>query len=278
MDWIELYNPTDEAVDIAGYYISDELEEPYKYKIPLDSSKTIIPPHGHLLLWADDMLEGGSLHLNFKLSKDGEIVVLSNPEKDLIDRVAFKRQGRDISYGRNISDNKECLYYTEPTPGKLNNTKGYHSLKISNFIKTYFSNKILFYFILSFIIVLIIIIIIFYFLNKQLKKSKEKLQLKNNELKRLSRDYKTIINSNHDALFIIANKNGKLFYSHINPAYKRLVGISSKEILNKNPKDVFGIEQGAQLEAYYKKCISRQEPLSYEIELALPSGKKVIHT
>lgn len=277
-DWIELYNPSNKAVDIAGYYISDELEDSYKYRFPVTSNQTIIPPHGYLILWADDMPEKGPLHLNFKLSKDGEVIVFSNPEKGIVDSVTFRRQERNISYGRNIAGNEEWLYYTEPTPGKINDSKGYPSLRISNLIKTYYSNKIIFYFILFFIIALFIIIITFYLLNRKLKYSKEKLQLKNNEIKRLSRDYKTIINSNHDALFIISKQKDELFYTHINPAYKSLVGISSKEIINKNPKEVFGKTQGTQLEAFYRKCISSQEPLSYEIELDLPTVQKVIHT
>jgi len=31
-DWIEIYNPTKQAIDLAGYYISDNPKKPLKYK------------------------------------------------------------------------------------------------------------------------------------------------------------------------------------------------------------------------------------------------------
>lgn len=53
-DWLELYNPNDTAVDVAGYYISDDDEDRYKWMIPNVSPElTTIPVNGFLILFAD---------------------------------------------------------------------------------------------------------------------------------------------------------------------------------------------------------------------------------
>ncbi len=73
-DWIELFNTSSDTVSLAGMFLSDELMPKQKWKIP---AKTVIPPRGYLLVWADeDTLDVGGLHANFKLSKSGEVVFL----------------------------------------------------------------------------------------------------------------------------------------------------------------------------------------------------------
>ena len=101
-DWIELYNDSSASVDISGYGITDDLNNPSKWIIP---NGTVIPSKGYLLLWADgyDTPRGGEIknhHLNFKLSKGGEEIGLSSPEGELIDSVVYGPQVSDVSYGR----------------------------------------------------------------------------------------------------------------------------------------------------------------------------------
>ena len=49
-DWIELYNSEDDPVDLGGYFITDDLEDPGKWEIP---TGTNIEGKGFLRLWAD---------------------------------------------------------------------------------------------------------------------------------------------------------------------------------------------------------------------------------
>lgn len=71
-DWIELYNTTGEPYDLAGLYISDDLHQPMKHQIETLDGGTVIPPHGHLVLWADDV------QLPFKLANaDNSAVVIT---------------------------------------------------------------------------------------------------------------------------------------------------------------------------------------------------------
>ena len=82
-DWIELYNNTDVALDVAGLYVSDDIDELQKYQIPEGNGvlNTIIPAGGHLIVWADKLESISQLHANFKLSNtDGSMVLVSGSD------------------------------------------------------------------------------------------------------------------------------------------------------------------------------------------------------
>ena len=49
-DWVELYNPTSQNVDLEGWSLSDDGADPGKWRIP---AGTVIPAGGYLLFWAD---------------------------------------------------------------------------------------------------------------------------------------------------------------------------------------------------------------------------------
>lgn len=83
-DWIELYNPTDSAVDLSGLYLTDNPAKPQKYQIPADAGPdAIIPAHGRRIIWCDKQPgTGTALHANFKLAKEGGTVMLSRYDED----------------------------------------------------------------------------------------------------------------------------------------------------------------------------------------------------
>jgi len=98
-DWIELYNTTGNAVDLSGWYLSDNYNNPLKWQFP---ANTIISANDFLIIWADadtlQLLAG--LHTNFKLSASGESVVLLNSAGALKNYVSYPQQYTDTSYGR----------------------------------------------------------------------------------------------------------------------------------------------------------------------------------
>lgn len=124
-DWIEIYNFGTEPVDIGGMYITDDFAEPMKYQIPQGNDSTVIQPQGFLLLWADEDLEQGVLHIDIKLSKSGEEIALYNPDgSTLADSVSFGQQQTDISYGRQPNGASTWVLFDDPTPGWSNGTTG----------------------------------------------------------------------------------------------------------------------------------------------------------
>ena len=83
-DWVELYNAGSSAVNLKGYYLSDDLGTPDKWQI---EDETVIAAGGHLLLWTDGLNMG--LHASFKLSALGEEIGLYSPELIILDSLPF---------------------------------------------------------------------------------------------------------------------------------------------------------------------------------------------
>ncbi|MCD8265721.1 MAG: CotH kinase family protein, partial [Prevotellaceae bacterium] len=76
-DWVELYNTTDEDIDLEGVYISDTSKKPQKYRITAEGTKasTLIPAHGFKVVWCSQRETDTELHTSFKLSNDdGKLV------------------------------------------------------------------------------------------------------------------------------------------------------------------------------------------------------------
>jgi len=121
-DWIEIYNASDEAVDVGGMYLTDDLGDPTRWQIPDDNpSATTIPAHGYLLIWVDNDIEDTGLHASFRLDAGGDKVSLFNTGGDtLIDSISFGRQTADISYGRYPDGGGDLRLFAFPTPGAQN--------------------------------------------------------------------------------------------------------------------------------------------------------------
>jgi hypothetical protein len=72
-DWIELHNPTSEAVSLGAFVLTDAPDDPSM--APLDGT-LVLPPGGFLLFFADGRPELGPTHLPFSLSAAGEELAL----------------------------------------------------------------------------------------------------------------------------------------------------------------------------------------------------------
>ncbi len=96
-DWAELYNGSPDAIDLAGWYLSDDLQNLTKYQFP---NGVIINPGGYLTIWVDSDPNQPGLHAPFKLSAGGEALVLSRPDLSIVDQVVFGVQTTDVAYGR----------------------------------------------------------------------------------------------------------------------------------------------------------------------------------
>ena len=114
-DWIELYNAEAEAVDLSGFGLQDSAGE--VWALPAGTS---IEAGGFLQIWADDAAQEG-LHAPFKLSKDGEEVVLTDVAGDVVDSVTFPALAAEETYARIIDGGDEWEVRAEGTPGASNN-------------------------------------------------------------------------------------------------------------------------------------------------------------
>lgn len=114
-DWIELHNPTDQPVNVGGLLLSDDPAEPARFTLPAVE----IAASGYLLVWIDGDTDQGDLHAPFRLSADGEAVVLSRADGTVIDEVTFPNQYADITWGR-LPDADGPFARLEPSPGAPN--------------------------------------------------------------------------------------------------------------------------------------------------------------
>ncbi|WCJ60054.1 lamin tail domain-containing protein [Fontisphaera persica] len=121
-DWFELYNAGDTSVDLSGYFLTDNLNNPLQFRIP---NGWVIPPQGYLVVWADNesgqnVVGGTNLHVNFALNRNGEAIGLFAPDGTRVDAVEFGLQPPNLSSGR-YPDGETGIYgLTEPTPGAPN--------------------------------------------------------------------------------------------------------------------------------------------------------------
>jgi len=121
-DWIEIHNTGDTPIDMAGMYLTDDLDLPDKWQIPLDQPEaTTVQAQGFVLIWADNDAETGpGLHAGFSLNADQEQLALFDADgQTLIDATAFDDQIPDISLGRH-PDGQETWLLGLPTPGTPN--------------------------------------------------------------------------------------------------------------------------------------------------------------
>ena len=121
-DWVELFNPGDQPVNIAGMFITDSLNKLTLWQIPdSDELLTTIQPGGYLLLWLDKDLNQGLLHMNIKLSADGESIALVRSDgTTIVDSIQFGGQEADVSLGRKTDGSIEWVPMKTPTPGSYN--------------------------------------------------------------------------------------------------------------------------------------------------------------
>lgn len=136
-DWIEIYNPGTETVNLDGWYLTDNPSNLIKWSFPSVS----LHADDYLVVFASDKnktLVSGNLHTNFKLSGSGEFLALVEPDGSTISFSfgdEYPPQQEDVSYGL-IDD--QYIYFQKSTPGAKNIIDGYIS-------ETIFSHKRGFY-------------------------------------------------------------------------------------------------------------------------------------
>jgi len=121
-DWIELYNTSDQDVDISGWHLTDKENKPGKWKIP---AGTMIPAKGYMLFLCSgrDAVFGQEFHTNFKLSqtKGSDIVMLTNADEIVQDRSDLNLTLLGHSNCRVEDGAPDWVISTAPSFGSSNN-------------------------------------------------------------------------------------------------------------------------------------------------------------
>ncbi len=127
-DWVELRNRGLLDVPLAGYHLTDDPGQPTKWTFPAGA---VVPAGGSVIVWADNEPEG-PLHANFRLSGQGETVLLLQPGGGtVVDQLTFGVQRDDVSIGRLECEPQGLVTFPRPTPMRPNrpNPSGHISIE-----------------------------------------------------------------------------------------------------------------------------------------------------
>ena len=117
-DWLELYNTTNQAIDLAGFYLSDDPNNPLKSQIAADPTlvNTVIPAHGFRIVWCDDRPSLTQLHVDFKLENaDDAFVSITAPDAQWTDTLRYLAQARWQTFGRYADGGSALALFSRPT-------------------------------------------------------------------------------------------------------------------------------------------------------------------
>ena len=117
--WVELYNPTDAAINLKEYKIGTKDKVKKAWKLP----DMTIEPKGHVVIYCDkEGLENNRLHTDFRLEsgKDGNLYLFKGDE--IVDQLVgmAKMPAPDVAYGRETDGSETWGYELKPTPGAEN--------------------------------------------------------------------------------------------------------------------------------------------------------------
>lgn len=98
-DAIELYNPTNDAVDVTGWYLTDDRSEPTKYKLPPGS---VIGPNNYIVILHDQFV------VSFGISQLGDKVFVFSADAagnltGYSNGYSFEGADLNVSFGRYIN-------------------------------------------------------------------------------------------------------------------------------------------------------------------------------
>ncbi|MFO7668983.1 MAG: CotH kinase family protein [Bacteroidales bacterium] len=120
-DWIELYNNDVNTVWLDEVYLTDDFDEPLKYKI---DGPYKMQPGSFLIIWLDGQTHQGQFHASFKLKSGGEqlaITQIIGDEMIWIDSLTFGPVLMNTTLGRISDGNPDFDLLTGITPGYSNN-------------------------------------------------------------------------------------------------------------------------------------------------------------
>lgn len=121
-DWVELYNTGSTTIDLAGWHLSDDPADPFKWTFP----QVQIEPGQYLVVFCSgrEGLVNGKLQAGFSLSADGEQLILSAWTGSVVDSVSFGPSATNESYLFSGDAPSVCQY---PSPGWQNTAAGYEA-------------------------------------------------------------------------------------------------------------------------------------------------------
>jgi len=117
-DWIELQNTTGQAIDLSGWYLTDDPNDLSRWGFP---AGTRLEGGRFMIVFAsgkDRADPDQTLHTNFKLAREGGFLALVRPDgRTIVSSYRYPSQFRDVAYGVSTGGTaEEEVLVTEGTP------------------------------------------------------------------------------------------------------------------------------------------------------------------
>ena len=120
-DWIELYNPSPNDVDLNGWFLTDKTNNPTKWMFP---SSFVVPSLGTVIVYCSgrDEINANNAHSNFKITqtKGNEVLMLSDASSIFQDSVKVFPNQNSHSRGRETDGSANWSVFTTATPAASN--------------------------------------------------------------------------------------------------------------------------------------------------------------
>lgn len=118
-DWIEIYNNSQQTINLENFGLSDRKTNPLKWQFPSLS----INPGEFIVVFASgkNKLDTQTLHTNFKISVLKENIYLSTPNGEIIDSILTECVPADKSLGKFPDGSSTVEVLSNPSFGSSNN-------------------------------------------------------------------------------------------------------------------------------------------------------------
>ena len=125
-DWIELYNPTQREINLAGFALSDNRKKPVKYLLP----SYILDPGKYVIVYASGLKSTNSeLHASFRLKSAGSPLLFTDPSGKGIQMLNVPGMKKNNSYAMDIREPAKWVTTDKCTPGFSNTDEGYTAFR-----------------------------------------------------------------------------------------------------------------------------------------------------
>ena len=120
--WVELYNPTDAAINLKDYKISNKNKVKKAWQLPDQQ----VPAGGYVIIYCDkEGKEDNRLHADFRLEsgKGCTLYLFKGKDDEPVDSLPAdmkKMPAPDVAFGRETDGADKWGYQVTPTPGKAN--------------------------------------------------------------------------------------------------------------------------------------------------------------
>jgi len=132
-DWIEIQNISRIGLNLKGYGLTDSPNYPAKWVFP---SKRLEPGERIVVFASGKNRTEKSLHTNFKLSHDDQVLILTKPDRRPEDSINLQHPGRDISV-QLTGDNDKWIETAMWSPGFENSHEGHREFLMTTHSSNY---------------------------------------------------------------------------------------------------------------------------------------------